>query len=77
VEQGIMLVQQEVEDLLTHKQTDLEVMQVLTPEVVEVEDLLTHKQTDLEVMQVLTPEVVEVEDLTITVITKVAMEDQV
>jgi|TARA_R110000764_G_scaffold182958_1_gene268652 hypothetical protein len=53
VEQGIMLVQQEVEDLLTHKQTDLEVMQVLTPEVVEVEDL------------------------TITVITKVAMEDQV
>tara|TARA_R100000951_G_scaffold66332_1_gene56106 strand:- start:104 stop:265 length:162 start_codon:yes stop_codon:yes gene_type:complete len=41
VEQGIMLVQQEVEGPLTHKQTDLEEMQVLTPAEVEVEDLTT------------------------------------
>tara|TARA_R110000764_G_scaffold43212_2_gene97156 strand:+ start:315 stop:461 length:147 start_codon:yes stop_codon:yes gene_type:complete len=36
-----MLVQLVEEDLLTHKQTDLEVMQVLTPVVAVVEDLTT------------------------------------
>ena len=45
-----MLVLQEVEDLLTHKQTDLEVMQVLTPEEEAVEGLTT-TVTTMEVME--------------------------